>query len=855
MKTKLIICLSQYLLIFFLALLITTGVSAQMNTVDDINRMNTSDRLEVFKSLSDEEKAEWMKKYPRMKSATDESGQTLEPTAPFPAEGEEITAEEEKEPEDELVQPPSNIEQILSGAFPEEISRELQQYGYDFFLNRDISFAPDTGIPVGNDYIIGPGDNFKIHLWGKFEDVYDVTVNREGGIIIPRVGTVNVNGLSYSEMKMHLYHRFKEYYTDFQISITMGELRTIGIFVVGEALVPGTYSVSSLSTLVTALFEVKGPSKNGSLRNIQLIRNSKVIKTLDLYQFFLRGDKSQDHRLEPGDTIFIPVIGPVAGVAGNVRRPAIYELRAGENINSVIQHAGGLLPTGNLQNVVVERIEGHQKRVIKSFSINPGSPADEKEMLTQLKDGDLVKIYPVHKEIRNVVSLEGHVKYPREYEFRPGMTLKDLIPSYDVLLPEPYLAQGEIMRSIPPDHHTEIVKFDLGRMLEGDPASDLELKELDRVIVYHKWEKESRPEVHIKGAVYSPGAFTLYEGMDIKDLIFQAGNLTDKAYMGQGTISRILISEGGTDSISLMFSPEKAMAGIMPDNMPLEPNDTVYIREIPQLMDAMSRTVDLEGEFNFPGEYTFQEGERISSIIKKAGGLTTDAYPYGAIFQRESVRKIQSERFRDYIDTLEEEIFTTTIKMAEISMDKDQAQIAAQELATKKQLLEKMKAASPTGRMVIDLDDLLSENGTEDDFQLRPGDRLIVSKRPDHVNVMGEVYNPTALLFQKGKSVGYYLNRVGGMNDQAHEKEIYLVKANGDVISKGQESFFGLLNWDGKNQRWKVARGFESQQLDPGDTIIVPRKLVKYPWLALTKTITEITYQIAVTAGVIIAAY
>ena len=306
MKTK-------YVISLLMACLVIMGITP-LTLAIEIPGVNNSDKMKLFKELSDD-LAE---------------GKIKAPPSPDISQPPKEAKSNEKSNEKVMPHPVSNIEKILSGDFPEGIERKLHQYGYDFFQNKNISFGPDGNVPVGLDYIIGPGDNFKINIWGKFEDTYNVTVNRDGGIIIPRIGTVNVNGLSYAEMKTHLYNKFKEYYTDFQISITMGELRSIGIFVVGEAMIPGTYSVSSLSTLMTALFEVNGPNKNGSLRNIQLIRNSNVITTIDLYQFFLNGDKSQDHRLEPGDTIFIPVIGPVAGIAGNVRRQAIYELKKGK---------------------------------------------------------------------------------------------------------------------------------------------------------------------------------------------------------------------------------------------------------------------------------------------------------------------------------------------------------------------------------------------------------------------------------------------------------------------------------------------------------------------------------------------
>ena len=691
-------------------------------------------------------------------------------------------------------------------------------------------------------------------MWGKTEKAYDVTVNRDGLITLPRLGDVTVSGLTYAEMKNHLIHRFKEYYPDFKLSITMGRLRTFQIFVVGEAEQPGTYSVSSLSTLITALFATGGPNKNGSMRNIQLIRSSITVKTVDLYDFFLKGDKKQDVRLEPGDTLFIPIIGPVVGIAGNVRRPGIYEMQGSQTIAEIIELAGGVLPIGYLQNIVVERIEAHSRRIVRNFNLDPGATPATDKLNSVLKDGDLVKIYPVHQRMRNVTYLEGHVKYPRQYEFKPGMRVSDLIPSYDSLLPEPYLPQAEIIRLVPPDLHPELVQFNLGKMLAGDEDQNIVLQDLDRVIIYDKWTKKEMPQVKIAGAVKSAGTFRLYQGMTIKDLIFKADNLTEKAFLGKGMLSRIAPGEKGTDNIKITFSPQKAMAGLLPDNMLLQPDDTIYIREIPQYGQALMRKVYLEGEFMFPGEYSFSEGDLLSTVVERAGGLSEEAYPFGAVFQRDSVKQVQKERLQEYINKLEEDVYTFSAQASSTAIDKEEAAILAQTLTAKKNLLEKMKTAQPTGRMVVNLEDLLANPASPNNFKLRAGDRLIVNKKPDFVNVLGEVFNPTAVFAKKDKSVAYYLNTVGGATDNAEKDQIYLVKASGAVISKSQEGLFGLVSWDPKNYRWALG-GFESTKVDPGDTIIVPKKVEKYPWLKVVKDITQIAYQIAVSAGVIIVAF
>jgi protein involved in polysaccharide export with SLBB domain len=803
--------------------------------------LSDADKKRILSSLNEAEKRVWLTKYPELESIV-----IPEEISPIPPE-KAIKAIEEAEA-------PSDIEKILSGQFPTDISRDLRQFGYDFFAKEISTFAPVTNIPVGPGYIIGPGDQFIIHLWGKAEKTYDVSVTRDGRITVPRLGMLNVSGLTFGELKRYLFHKFKEYYPHFELSITMGRLRTVEIFIVGEAKNPGTYSVSSLSTVITALFATGGPSKKGSLRNIKVFRNGEPIKPIDLYEFFIKGTKGNDIRLQPGDTIFVPVLGPVVGIAGCVKRPAIYEMKGSQTIGDIIQLAGGLLPIGFLQNVVVERIKGHQRRVIKSFNLDPSHNMADENLKMPLQDGDVIKIYPVHKRLRQVVYLEGHVKYPREYELKPGMRLRDIIPSYDYLLPEPYLPQAEIIRLAEPDLHPEIIEFNLAALLTGVEDQNIRLQDLDRVRIYDKWEKREKPSVTIKGAVRNPGTYRLYEKMKIKDLIFQAGNLTHKAYLEKASLTRIASSKTGTETLKLPFSLKQAIAEMPQDNLLLQEDDLIYIREIPQYSQALQRKVFLEGEFLFPGEYAFSEGERLSSIIERAHGLTEEAYPFGAVFQRESVKRVQKERMIEYVSKLEEDILTMTAISAETALDKEQAAILQQTLSAKRQLLEKLKRTEPTGRMVIDLEELLLLPSSKNNFELRPGDRLIVQKRPDNVNVLGEVYNPTALFAEKGKPISYYLKLVGGATESAEEDEIYVVKANGTVISKSQGGFFGLVSWDSKKRRWTLG-GFDSIKLDSGDTIIVPKEVERYPWLRLVKDVTQIMYQIAVSAGVLVAVF
>jgi polysaccharide biosynthesis/export protein len=748
-------------------------------------------------------------------------------------------------------EPSSEVEDIFSGQFPKSVSTELSQYGYSFF-NKESSatFEPVENVPVGDDYVIGPGDSFTANIWGNAEESFSTTVTRDGDILLPHIGMLNVNGLTFAELKDFLNNKLKEYYRDFKMNVTMESLRTINIFIIGEANNPGTYSVNSLSTMITALYASGGPSKRGSLRNIKLMRNGDVVKTLDLYNFFIKGDKNDDVRLQPGDTIFIPVIEPVAGIAGYVKRPAIYEMKGRQTIGDIIEIAGGLMSVGYLQNVVVERTMDHQTRVIKSFNLDPINSQVNANLNMELQDGDLIKIYPVHDTMYKVVYLEGHVKYPQEYEYKEGMKIRDLIPSYDYLLADPYLTQAEVVRLMPPDLHSEIVQFNLGAMLSGDDSQNLSLQDQDRVIVYSKWDKQDRPKVTINGEVRNPGSYYLLNDMTLKDLIFGAGNLTDKAYLDSAELTRFAEDKNGIGSSTVKLSIKKALQGDKDNNLRLNANDVIQVREIPSYSQALERKIYLEGEFVFPGEYSFTEGERLSSVISRAGGITADAYPFGAIFQREAVKASLKTSYEEYEGQLEKDVSNLTAMVASSGLAKEDLATIQTTLTEKKALLDKLKSSEPTGRMLINLNTLLSAPSSDSDFKLRSGDRLIVSKKQDFVNITGEVYNSTAVLFEEGRSVDYYLSKVGGVTKSAAKNQIYVVKANGTVISKQQGGLFGLGLWDEGNSRWSFG-GFGSIALDPGDTIIVPQKTASIDWLKGISNVTQILYQIAVAAQVV----
>ncbi len=835
---------SQILFLLIFCFLLSLSPSPGLSAFEG----NTAELIQKAKTLSDPEKSKILSALGKEKENESNEFSTS-------------TKSNESDASTKLVQPlkssasqagRSKIERIMSGQFPVDLFRDLHQYGYAFFKENIPAFTPVKNVPVSSDYIIGPGDEIKVLMWGRLNKTFSIEVDSEGKLYLPKIGQLTVTGLTFGELKK-LIRRKVEAITGVNANISMGSLRTIDVFIVGEAKHPATYSVSSLSTVISALYASGGPSKNGSLRGIKVFRNSEVVTILDLYDFFIQGMKHNDIRLQTGDTIFVPVLGPTVGVAGAVRRPAIYEMKGEQTIGEVIGLAGGMLATGELQNVVVERIEGHQRRVMKSFNLDPSYASVDANLKMPLKDFDVIKIYPIHERVRQVVYLEGHVKYPREYELKPGMKLLDIIPSYDSMLPEPYLPQAEILRLMPPDLHPELIEFSLGALLAGDEGQNLALQDQDRVIIYDTWAKKDIPEVIISGAVRKQGAYRLYKGMTIKDLIFQAGNLTSNAHVEMATLSRVIPGAIDTENMELSFSPKKAMAGLAPDNMILKKDDAIQIRNIPQYEQVVKQKVYLEGEFIFPGEYAFSQGDKLSIVIEKAGGLTEHAYPFGATFSREYVKRVQAKRLKEYLSKLEEEILTLESKGGSLSLTEEKADTQKQNLDTKKKLMQKLKAAKVTGRMVIDLPKVLNDPTSSFNFELRSGDRLVVEKRPDSVTLMGEVYNPTAVLAKRNMTVKYYLDMVGGITPEANKKRMYVVKANGSVISKSQETFFGMASWDSCNSRWTV--GFESVRLDPGDTIIVPKIMQRSNWLKLTKDITQMLYELGVGAAVLVDAF
>jgi protein involved in polysaccharide export with SLBB domain len=770
----------------------------------------------------------------------------------------------------------------------------------------DLRFLPPvTDVPVGPDYIIGPGDNLSIVLWGGVEDFYEVEVNRNGAIVLPRLGVVQVGGITLERLEQLLRQRFGQYYPNFQMAVTLGRLRTIRVYVVGEVQQPGAYTVSSLSTVLTALFASGGPTKNGSLRQIRLLRQGTVLQTLDAYDFLLQGDKSRDQALQSGDTILVPVIGPVVGIAGNVRRPAIYEIEPGMTLQRLLEFAGGVTPLANLQRVHVERFEANTRKIVVDFNLSTSPTAAGSLWQTPIQDGDFVRVFPVHTQLENIVRLEGHVIRPGRYELKPGMRLRDLISSYDVLQPEAYFDYAEIVRQVEPDGHRRVVSFNLGALLQGEATHNLALHPRDTVRIFARDAFVDPGLVRISGLVHRPGIYALTDDMHVRDLVLRAGNVHKFAYLGNAELTRRELDVNGGLTTRVEINLQKALAGDVEHNLRLQDYDHLLVRQVPgvdlqreqpaldsvrldrarmtvtsvrpetERLESLQRptffplqeddaeavavlrragivresTVELQGEVRFPGVYPILKGERLSSVLRRAGGYTDRAYLRGAVFTRESVREAQEKRLQDLIQEEEQALLTASAAEAGAALSTEEIQGQQAAITFRQTLLERIRAVKPEGRMVIRLQPLDGFAGSSQDIELESGDRLTVPQVSKYINVAGQVYNRTALIYEPGKDVGYYLDKVGGVKPQANKKELFVVQSDGTVVSRTQDQY-AVIQADG---RTTYVGDFFAIQPQPGDTIVVPSKIKTPPRLRATRDIVQIIFQSIGTLGVVLA--
>lgn len=786
-------------------------------------------------------------------------------------------------------------------------ARPLERFGLDDFRKGEANpaYLP-MDLPVGPNYVVGPGDSLSIDLWGGVSQRLLRTVDREGRVALPEAGPILVSGRTLGDVQQEVQRVLRTQFRDVSADVSLQRLRTVRVYVVGDVSSPGAYDVSSLSTPLNALFAAGGVTQQGSLRLLQHYRGKQLIQEVDAYDLLLHGIRGDLERLENGDSLLVPPLGPTVKVDGMVRRPALYELHSEKTLEDVLDLAGGILPAAALRHIEVQRLMAHEKRTMLSVEI--GEASDPEAIRAQLRgfavqDSDEIHIFPIAPYNSASIYLEGHVLRPGRYSYKPEMKLTDVVASYADLLPEPSVRYAEIIRLHTPDYHPVVEAFDLAGALEhpetapklepldtvrifgrydfepapevlvtgevrapgryrtsgqqhlrdviyqaggvgpdalldsaqlfrrqsdgttrvfsinlrdaltGDPLNNVLVQPRDRILVQRQPEQVSPANVYVRGDVARPGRYPLVVDMRVSDLVRSAGGLLRSANPDSGDLTHYAISNSSGERVQAGhqdLSLAAALAGNEGQNLPLHDGDLLTVPQQAGWND-IGAVVTLRGEVRKPGVYGIRPGDRLSSLIKRAGGLLPTAYPRAAMFERVEVRELQEKNRQELIQRLEQE--STVVKTSASTSGAEEVALQQAAIQQRQRALDALRRAPVSGRLVIHIrTDHKSFEGSPDDIELRAGDSLTIPKQPGAVTVVGQVYNANALTYTPGRNAGWYLSRAGGATQLANKGAIFIVRADGSVTSGKQG---GL--WSG---------GVLSATMGPGDAIVVPEKPV-----------------------------
>lgn len=718
---------------------------------------------------------------------------------------------------------------------------KLKPFGYDLFSGMPTTFTPVHDVPVSSDYVLGPGDSLKVNLYGKESSAFELPVDVEGKVYLPDLGPLSVAGLSFAEAKQKLIDTIDQKMIGVKASIAMGQLRAIRVFVLGEASTPGSYVVSSLSTMTNALFLSGGVALTGSLRDIQLKRKGEVVQRLDLYDLLLKGDTRNDAQLRSGDVVFIPTLKQSAAVKGEVKRPAIYELKGQETASDLVSLAGGFTAAAYPELSQVERYAEGDNKLVVDLNL-----ADSGEVFT-IKDGDVLDIPATLKRKDGLVVLSGHVMRGGEQSWKPGMRVSDLVQRVEELKEKPDLNYALIKRYPQPQRNLQVISFSPTQAL-NNPRSDFDpvLQSRDEVLFFGRFEgsreevmqnivatlraqasiAEPAKEVAVSGNVRYPGNYPLVKGMTVEQLIYAAGGLTEKAFQLRAELSR---TEFGEDQIRQQSRFDLNLTDAKALQHTLKSRDVLQIKTIPEWVELQH--VTLSGEVRFPGMYPIHKKDTLADVIERAGGLTEHAYVPGAVFTRVELKRQQAARLQEMRERLKDDI--TKAELA-ISNQSGGGTKGGAEIAEAQKLLDQLSKTSATGRLVIDLKKVIAKS-EEYEIPLLDGDELFIPMRKNSVTIVGEVQLPISQIYESALDYRDYIERSGGTTDKADEGRIYIVKADGSVEIPDSSS-------------WFLA---EAGQVEPGDTIVVPLDADKIDQVVLWRDLSQIFYQIALGAAAV----
>jgi protein involved in polysaccharide export with SLBB domain len=744
-----------------------------------------------------------------------EAGRFIPATASSASESATLGGRSGEQPREQALpaDPPTEFQEFVAAT----TGQMLPIYGVSLFRNVPSTFSPSDLAPVSSDYVIGPEDEIRVRIWGQVVYSGNLRVDRSGNIYLPQAGTVHVAGLEFSALDQHLRSAIARMYRNFDLSVDIGRIRSMQIYVTGQARRPGVYTVSSLSSLVDALFASGGPSPQGSLRHIELKRDGKKIADFDLYALLIHGDKSKDIRLLPEDVLYIPAAGSQVALTGSIRNPGIYEVHAGETIGDLIETAGKTTALSSSARISLERVGGDQHRQAMEF------PLDASGLGAPLADGDILRIYPIVPAYRQTVTLRGNVANPGRFSLRPGMRLSDLIPDRDSLVSRDYWWKRSQLGLPVPEFEPAIPTvmtpngqraFAAGATDAGQTSVATAGSQPTETLIASGAEQPKRNEVTLS-APEIDWDYAVIERLNAETL---------KTSLISFDLGRLVLNHDASQDIELQAGDAITIFSQADIRVPL---------------DKQTKYVDLEGEFVHAGIYSVQRGESLRDLVRRAGGLTSNAYLYGSEFTRESTRALQQQRFDEYVRSMsmEAERGTQALAATSSSSTKDSSDVAASRAAGQ-ELVARLSQIRATGRIVLEFKPRRPSIDDVPEISLENGDRFLVPFAPSTVNVVGAVNDQSSFLYQRGGSTARYLRLAGGTNRNADWRRSFVIRADGSVV--GRTSLNGY---------W--GNGFEQLRLNPGDTIVVPEKTLRPTALRQFMDWSQIFSQLALGAAAI----
>ncbi|MCF8077482.1 MAG: SLBB domain-containing protein [Desulfotignum sp.] len=721
----------------------------------------------------------------------------------------------------------SVIEAQYRKGYASHLSSSLTQFGYDVFSSASIQ---NTSLAVPDpDYVLGTGDQLVIRVWGSEIDTeFTATVGREGTINAPRIGIIQVAGIRYGDIEAVIRKETEKYVHGINLSVILTRLRSIEIFVVGAVRNPGLHVVPAFSTVFDGLLRAGGVKKSGSLRQIRLNRANKTVNTFDLYDLLLHGEPGSNEVLANKDIIFVPGIGKTAAIAGGILNEGIFELTREKNIQDLVKMAGGVLPQASGSRIYLRRFENNQNFII--HDIHAESMAEWVQY--PIKTGDLVEVTFStfsSSQLPNVVRLQGHVWAEDVFRYEQSMRLSDVLTGPAQLMPDAVTDFALIHRYDLDTTRIIPMQFPLSKVFTGQ--FDAPLHPYDRIQVLSRAGVGMKETFAVTGAVWNPGEFDFQPGLRLKDALALAGGLKFGARTEKIEVARQVVRKDRVFTEYLLLDSESDKDFL------LQSSDAVLV---PLIKDASHiAKVSITGEVAYPGTYATREGEKISELIRRAGGLSEYAYFYGAKYTSEEARVIQQKSIDQMMQKLRISLFQATATESQTAVSEEALETAQFAKETSEVLLRQLSSIRAEGRVSFKLADLASFENSLFDFRLKDGDGLHIPKKPAFVSVVGSVYSPGSFLYEPNKTLDHYLAKSGGASKTADKKYIYLLKANGEILSMQQHK--GFFSHFGKTV------------LMPGDTIVVPENLERIPYMRLAKDIADIVFKIATTAGVAFA--